>query len=320
MWANEEVAVFCRWLRSYNADLAAREQVGFHGLDVYSLWESLRAILMHLREHDPDAVPAALDAYLCFEPHLERAHAHTRPLVPAGCEDEVVALLTQAREHAVKRGPVEFATWQNAEVVASAERYYRAMMRGGGQSWNIRDTHMADTLDRLLDHYGPDAKAVVWAHNSHIGDARATDMAHVGMVNVGQLARERYGDQVILVGFGCYRGTVVAAAEWGEQAQVMTVPAARPDSVEAALHDQVVDNALLVFPLAAQPRLLTDILDHRAIGVVYDPKREHRGNYVPTRLADRYDAFCWFNETTALHPLHTIRVATDELETFPTGV
>ncbi|WP_328475006.1 erythromycin esterase family protein [Actinoplanes sp. NBC_00393] len=323
MWANEEIVDFSRWLRAHNAAVDEEQRAGFHGLDVYSLWESLREILTHLREHDPDQVPAALAAYRCFEPYGEDAqeYALATRMVPASCESEVLDLLVALRQRAAADGTSRFGVWQNAEVVAGAERYYRAMVRGGRQSWNVRDRHMDDTLDRLLDHYGPGAKAVVWAHNTHVGDARATDMGDAGMVNIGQLARERYGaDQVVLVGFGTHRGAVVAGEAWGAPMQVMSVPPARRRTVEDILHTAAPQQALFVFPRDDRPDVLTDEIDHRAIGVVYHPQRERPGNYVPTVLGDRYDAFCWFDQSHAVLPLHLRTSDALEPETYPSGV
>ncbi|CAM3577212.1 erythromycin esterase family protein [Kibdelosporangium persicum] len=322
MWANEEVADFSRWLRAHNTTVDVRERVGFHGLDVYSLWESLREILIHLREHDPAEVPTALAAYRCFEPYGESAqdYAMATRMIPASCENEVVDLLVRLRERASADGGGAFGAWQNAEVVAGAERYYRAMIAGGRESWNVRDRHMDHTLDRLLSHYGAGAKAVVWAHNTHVGDARATSMAAHGEVNIGQLARERYGeDQVVLAGFGSHRGTVVAGDSWGAPMREMPVPAARSGSLEDALHVAAPERALFVFPREHRPELLTDELGHRAIGVVYDPDRERWGNYMPTIAGDRYDAFLWIDQTRALHPLHTRQVDVLEPETYPSG-
>ncbi|WNM42870.1 erythromycin esterase family protein [Micromonospora halotolerans] len=322
MWANEEVADFTRWLRDHNARVGEAERVGFHGLDVYSLWESLREILTWLREHDPDQVPAALAAYRCFEPYDEdpQRYALATRLVPHRCEEEVVALLAGLRERAAADGPDHFGAWQNAEVVAGAERYYRAMVRGGRESWNVRDRHMDDTLDRLLDHYGPGARAVVWAHNTHVGDARATDMADAGEVNIGQLARERYGpEQVVLVGFGTHAGTVTAGPAWGAPMETMMVPPARRHTLEDALHAAAPDRALLVFPRHGRPDLLTHEIDHRAIGVVYRSGRDSPGNYVPTVLGERYDAFCWFDTSRAVRPLPT-RPVPAEAESWPSGV
>lgn len=322
MWANEEVCAFARWLREHNAGRPKAARVGFHGLDVYSLWESLRAILLHLREHDPDHVADALAAYRCFEPYGEdpQAYAVQARFVPPGCEPQVLDLLVRMRRAAIFDGDASFSAWQNAEVAANAERYYRAMISGGADSWNIRDVHMADTLDRLLHHYGPQAKVIVWAHNTHVGDARATDMAASGIVNIGQLARERHqAEDVVLVGFGGHRGTVIAGGRWGAPAETMSVPRAMHRSLEDLLHATGLDQALFVFPTERQPDWLTGTLAHRAIGVVYHPDREQSLNYVPTRAGQRYDAFCWFDETTAVHPL-PVPAATREPETYPTGV
>jgi erythromycin esterase-like protein len=199
-----------------------------------------------------------------------------------------------------------FSAEQNAAVVVDAERYYRAMIRGSADSWNVRDVHMVDTLERLLGHAGE--KAVVWEHNTHIGDARATDMAGAGMTNVGQLLRERHGaDDVVLVGFGGYRGGVIAGDSWGAQMARMPVPPARPGSLEALLHEQVGEDALFVVPRGERPAWLDRRLDHRAIGVVYRPEREKWGNYVPTVLGERYDAFVYLDDTAPLRPLHLER-------------
>jgi erythromycin esterase-like protein len=323
MWANEEVTDFCRWLRTRNVALDEPARAGFHGLDVYSLWESLREILTHLRDHDPDQVPAALAAYRCFEPFGEdpERYALASQFVPAACEDEVIDLLVRLRERATADGAEAFAAWQNAEVALGAERYYRAMLEGGAESWNVRDRHMIDTLDRLLGHYGPGARAVVWAHNTHVGDARGTDMAEAGMVNIGSLGRDRFdADRVMLVGFGCHRGGVVAGGYWGAPMEVMRVPPARPGSLEDTLNEAAPAQAVFAFPTAGGPDLLTEWLPHRAIGVVYDPDRERVGNYVPTRLGDRYDAFCWFADTRPVRPLHLRPADALEPETYPSGV
>jgi len=315
MWANEEVADFACWLREHNARTG--RGAGFHGLDVYSLWASLREILVWLRENDPEQVPVALAAYHCFEPYGEdpNAYAWATRFVRGCCADEVVRMLVELRGG-------DFGVWQNAEVVAGAEHYYRAMTHGGPRSWNVRDRHMDATLARLLDHYGAGSKAVVWAHNTHVGDGRATDQSGHGEVTIGELARERFGaDRVLLVGLGGYRGTVVAGSAWGAPMEVMVVPAGRPGSLEEVLHAAAPPSALFVFPpLRDRPDLLVDEVPHRAIGVVYRPERDRWANYVPSVLGDRYDAFLWFDETRALRPLHTVRVDVREPETYPSGV
>ncbi|WP_250008567.1 erythromycin esterase family protein [Actinoplanes sp. M2I2] len=315
MWANEEVLDFAGWLRGFNA--SRETKVGFHGLDVYSMWESLREILTWLREHDPERVDAALAAYHCLSAYSEdpQSYAWATKFLRASCADDVVRMLVDLRGR-------ELAVWQNAEVVAGAEHYYRAMVAGGPTAWNVRDRHMDATLARLLDHYGDGSRAVVWAHNTHVGDANATDQAALGEVTIGSLARERHGAaQVVLVGLGGHRGSVVAGRGWGAPMTELPVPPGRPGSLEDVLHATAPEQALFVFPPPGErPALLVDELPHRAIGVVYRPEAEQLGNYVPSVLGDRYDAFLWFDETRALRPLHPLHVDTHELETYPTGV
>src|SRR5581483_7705875 len=201
MWANEEIVALAEWLRRHNAGLAEDKKVGFFGLDVYSLWDSLYAVLGYLRKADPSLLPAARRALRCFQPYGEdvQQYARATALVPTSCEDEVVALLKELRSKEPQyraAGREEFFTAeQNALVVKNAEAYYRAMVRGGPESWNLRDRHMTETLERLMRHRGAEAKAIVWEHNSHIGDARYTDMADDGMVNVGQLVRQRHATE-----------------------------------------------------------------------------------------------------------------------------
>lgn len=337
MWGNADVAAFTRWLRRHNEGLPPERRVGFFGLDVYSLWESLHAVLGHLREHDPGQVQHALETFPCFEPYAEdpQAYALATRYVPESCEPQVVSLLTELRRRAAQAAAVdgslaEFAARQNAEVLAGAEAYYRVMLDSGPESWNIRDRHMADTLDRLMEHYGPDAKAVVWEHNTHIGDARATDMVDVGEVNVGQLVRERHmGRGVVLVGFGSHSGTVIAADAWGDVPRIMSVPPARTGSVEDLLHRALPgERALFVFPHVQLQRppssgrgeWFHEEHGHRAIGVVYRPQYDPVGNYVPTVLAQRYDAFCYLDRTHALTPLHPLAEESREEQTWPAGV
>ncbi len=309
MWANEEVVAFTEWLRAHNAGLPEDERVGFYGLDVYSLWDSLRELHDYLAEHEPEHVEQAMRALRCFEPYAEDAqtYAYATRFAPTSCETSVVDLLSRlcAERAASVDGDdpeARFSAEQNAAVAAGAERYYRTLVSGSGSSWNVRDTHMADALDRLLEHTG--RKAVVWEHNTHVGDARATDMAAAGMVNVGQLARERHGvDDVVIVGFGGHRGSVIASSSWGAPMQRLPVPPARAGSLEALLHDALGRDALFVLPRGDGPEWLHRRRDHRAIGVVYDSRRERWGNYVPTVLGERYDAFLHIEDTHALRPL-----------------
>jgi erythromycin esterase len=325
MWANREVAAFLDWLHEWNRHRPEPQRVGFYGLDVYSLWDSMRAIITWLELNAPDAVPAAMRAWQCFVPYREDPHeyAWSTRLVPSSCEADVVALLVELRRRTHDLADDDedaFDAAQNAEVVADAEHYYRIMVRGDRQSWNIRDHHMADTIDRLAKHLGPRSKGLVWEHNTHIGDARATDMAAAGLVNVGQLVRERHADEgVALVGFSSHRGSVLAAAAWGAPERVFPVPEARERSHEDLLHRALGDPTVLVFGDSRSGPWLSTPLGHRAIGVVYQPRRES-GNYVRTVMGGRYDALIWFEETSALHPLHHEAPPHEpELETEPTG-
>jgi len=328
MWANEEVVQLVEWLRQHNAGLPDEEKVGFYGLDVYSLWESLAAVIEYLQRVDPGAVRAAYRAFQCFEPYGEdvQQYARATALVPMSCENEVVAMLLELRRKAPQyredSREAYFNAEQNALVTAGAERYYRAMVRGGPDSWNVRDRHMTDTLQRLVQHHGPQAKAIVWEHNTHVGDARATDMATAGMVNVGQLVRERcWEDGVVLVGFGSHRGTVIAGDEWSAPMQRMTVPPAEPGSYEDLLHRAAATDKLLLFEPPPERDPLLAPRGHRAIGMVYHPGLERFGNYVPTVLPLRYDAFLYFDETHALHPLHfPVQEEGEVPETFPSGL
>jgi erythromycin esterase-like protein len=323
MWANEEVAAFADWLRDHN--LTNGTMVGFYGLDVYSLWESLHEVMGYLSEHQPDALDAARAAARCVAPYGEDAqrYAWSTRLVPEGCEAEVIELLGEM--HRVRSvhdhdPEAELDALQNAEVIAGAERYYRTMVRADNESWNVRDCHMADTLDRLVRHHGRHAKAIVWEHNTHVGDARATDMAAAGMVNIGQLARERHEDEgVVLVGFGGHHGSVIAGDAWGAQMRRMPVPPAREGTHEDLLHQaRITNQSLLVFPERRDTPWLGARRGHRAIGVVYDPHRDRFGNWVSTVMGRRYDAFCSFYDTQALHPLHLEAVhAEGEFETYP---
>jgi len=203
-------------------------------------------------------------------------------------------------------------------VAVNAEKYYRAMVRGGGSSWNVRDSHMMETLDRLLEFHGPESKAIVWEHNTHIGDARYTDMADDGMYNIGQLAREKYGrDHVKLVGFGSYQGTVVAGKSWGAPMQKMDVPPAVEGSWEEMLHRLSTDDKIILSKDLREVPELQRRIGHRAIGVVYDPKFEAFGNYVPTVIPERYDAFIYFDETEAVHPLRMKTTGGKEPDLYP---
>ena len=215
-----------------------------------------------------------------------------------------------------------FSAKQNALVAVNAEKYYRAMIKGGPHSWNVRDRHMADTLERLLKFHGENSKVIVWEHNTHVGDARATDMAGEGMFNIGELARMQHHEKgVVLVGFGSYKGTVMAGKSWSAKMQTMQMPEARKGSWEYLLHSAGKENKLLLMDdFAGNDMFMENHIGHRAIGVVYNPQHEQYGNYVPTILPLRYDAFIYLDETKALHPLHIETDGAQMPETYPFGV
>jgi len=330
MWANREVIELVEWLREHNRRIAEERRVGFYGLDVYSLWDSMRVVTEYLERIDPRLAAAAKRAYTCFEPYAEdvQEYARATAIVPTSCEDETVGVLRELRARApqFREDGREgfFNAEQNALVAKNAELYYRTMVRGGPSSWNVRDHHMVETLERLMEHYGPRSKAIVWEHNTHIGDARFTDMARAGMVNVGQLVRQAHdADGVLLVGLGTHRGTVIAAEEWGAPMERLRVPPARAGSFEEAMYDAAVGDALLLFGGRDDHGIdgLHEPIGHRAIGVVYDPAAERWGNYVPTIMSRRYDAFLYIDETRAVDPLHMpVHIDGEPPETYPSGV
>ena len=328
MWANWEIVALADWLQKHNKGLPANKKAGFYGLDVYSLWESMESIMQYLKKTDPSALKVAEEAYHCFEPYSkDEGHSYARAsqFVPEICENEVVHLLKEIQQKLPTYNTDHenvFSAEQNALVTVNAEKYYRAMIKGGPHSWNVRDKHMADTLDRLLKFHGENSKVIVWAHNTHVGDARATDMVDEGMYNIGELARMSYEDnEVVLVGFGSYKGSAIAGSSWGADMQSMQMPEARKGSLEYILHAAGKENKLLLTDeLAALDVFMENHIGHRAIGVVYNPEYEQYGNYVPTILPLRYDAFIFMDETKALHPLHIQPDGKQIPETYPFGV
>jgi len=324
MWANWEIVALAEWLHEYNKSLPLDKKIGFYGLDVYSLWDSMKVMMNYLEKEDPQAAQSVRKAIQCFEPFNEDEHQYAHySLNTHNCRDEVVALLREIRMKAqYLDGDREagFNTEQNALIAVNAEKYYRSMIGFDDISWNVRDRHMMETLERLMQFHGDKSKGIVWAHNTHIGDAMATNMAAAGMVNIGQLAREEYGeDNVYLTGFASYKGEVIAGDEWGNPMEIMQVPEARGKSIEATLHQQSNENKYILFNEETDSIYETHIA-HRAIGVVYHPLNEKRGNYVPSILNKRYNALIYFDETRALHPLHMEPHNIKTPETFPFGV
>lgn len=328
MWANWETVALADWLLEYNRHQPSGKRAGFYGLDVYSLRESMDYILQYLEKHNGAALPAARKAFECFEPYsTDDGHSYARAsqLVPELCRNEVVAMLKEIREKIGQLNTDQenvFSVEQNAMISVNAEDYYRTMVKGGPGSWNIRDRHMTDTLNRLLEFHGPESKAVIWAHNTHIGDARATDMINEGMYNLGELCRLEHPEKgVVLVGFGSYKGSVMAGRAWGSPMQEMLLPEAKMGSIEDLLHKAGAGNKLLVMEdYFNNEMLMQHHMGHRAVGVVYNPLIEHFGNYVPTILPLRYDLFIYLNETQALKPLHVQASGEKVPETYPFGL
>jgi erythromycin esterase-like protein len=307
---NRSIASLVEWLRAHNDPVAAQQRVGLYGLDVYGFWNSMHAVLEHLDHVDAAAAATVRLALEGFEPYQEDLNEYARTMVgvPESRATEVIAMLGKRRQewprYDADGTEGSFHAEQNTLAAANAEAYYRTLLAGGTESWNLRARHLVDTLERLMHHHGPTSKVVVWAHNTHAGDARFTDMAGVGMVSLGQLLRQAHSEQdVVLVGCGSYRGKVLASPSWGEPAQIMELPPAAEGSWDDILHRvSPPDKLLVVGPAAQTPEFLAE-RGQRAVGVVYHPQAERYGNYIPTVLPRRYDAFLYFDQTQSLRPL-----------------
>jgi erythromycin esterase-like protein len=279
-------------------------------------------LISYLEKADPGAAKIALHALACFERHGgdERLYAQHARAVPAHCREEILDLLIEVRKRSMFYDEDEEArlnTEQNAYIAVNAEKYYRSMLSFNDDSWNIRDRHMADTLERLIDFHGKDTKAILWEHNTHLGDARYTDMKKARMLNVGQLVREKYGeDNTVIVGFGSHSGKVMAGRSWNAPMEKMNVPDAREGSIEDILHNESSEDRLLIFNRKNKKERFTRTIYHRAIGVVYHPELEYH-NYVPSELNGRYDAFIYLDRTNAVHAMHFHPDGHQVPETYP---
>jgi erythromycin esterase-like protein len=335
MWRNTVMTGFLAWLRDWNR-AHADSRTGLFGMDLYSMHASMALVLDYLETVDPFAARRARERYACFDAYGEDPQVYGMATTlgrAESCEAEVVAQMAELRRHYGRlvegnnqRSEEEFFyAEQNARLVKNAEGYYRSMFRGRDRSWNLRDAHMAETLVALLNHYGKAgaAKAVVWAHNSHLGDARATDMAQRGEWNVGQLARELFGERVYAIGFTTFAGTVTAARDWGEPAERRRVRPGLPGSCEELFHDTGIPAFWLdLREDNAATRLLQSPRLQRAIGVIYRPETERPSHYFNVRLAEQFDAVVHLDVTRALEPLER-NSGWDEgelPETFPEGL
>jgi protein-L-isoaspartate(D-aspartate) O-methyltransferase len=313
MWRNEEVGEFVAWLRAWNDGVKdPARRVAFSGLDLYSLHASMNAVVHYLEGVDPEAAALARRRYGCLAPWEDDPHAYGQAAASGrygSCEDAVVAMLAELLRRrldlSAKDGERFFDAAQNARLVANAEEYYRASFQGRISSWNLRDEHMFETLQALLAHRGAGSKAVVWAHNSHVGDANATEMAARGELNIGRLCRKALGDAAYLVGFGTDHGTVMAAHDWGDPPEIMQVRPSHERSYERLGHDSGVAAFLLPLRVPARPEVREELLAarlERAIGVIYRPRTEMQSHYFQAVLPRQFDEWIWFDETSAVTP------------------
>lgn len=337
MWRNAEVLDFIAWLREYNDGVQGRSpKAGFYGLDLYSLYASMDAVIGYLAAIDPQAAQMARSRYDCLAPYEHRTENYAYAIFRGqpSCKEEVLAQLLDIQRHASEYAKRDgraaedefFYAEQNARVVAEAENYYRTMLDEDTSSWNLRDTHMVDTLERLTQHIARTtgrSKMVVWAHNSHVGNASATSMGRRGEVNVGSLMRSRHGRNAVLIGFTTYHGTVTAAPEWHRPEERKRVRDARADSYESFFHElEIPDFYLPLRPHRPHLRGLPESMLERAIGVVYKPETELVSHYFRAGILNQFDAVFHYDKTRALEPLERTRIwdAGEVPETYPTGV
>jgi erythromycin esterase-like protein len=335
MWRNRDVVDVISWLREYNRPLTAEARVGFYGLDLYSLHTSIEAVLAYLTKVDPAAAARARERYDCFENFADNSQAYGYAAtlgLSRSCEDDVVAQLVDLRrraaEYATRDGRVAadeyFHAEQNARLVRNAEEYYRSMFGGRAESWNLRDTHMMETLGALLRQItrtSRHARAVVWAHNSHLGDARATQMGEQGELNLGQLVREKFESQARSVGFTTHTGTVTAASNWDEPSQRKRVRPSLAGSYERLFHETGIERFVLHLDDPDVRRVLSTPRLERAIGVIYRPATERASHYFHAHLADQFDAVIHIDHTNALEPLEPWSIDEADLpETYPSAL
>ena len=330
MWRNVEFEAFTRDLERYNQAREIDDRVAFYGLDLYNMNASIAAVLAYLDRVDEAAAEVARSRYACLSAWSQDPAAYGRAALTRGfsvCEKPVTQILIdlfkKQLDYTAQDGDQFFDAAQNARLVANAERYYRAMYYGSQMSWNLRDQHMYQTLRQILNHSGPDAKAVVWAHNSHIGDARYTDMGRErGELNIGQLCREDYRDTAALIGFGTASGTVAAASEWDTPMETKVIRPPRPESYESLCHEVDLERFLWDFRKDQSPEFLRLVHQERLqryIGVIYRPETERASHYSYATLPDQYDAFVWFDQTQAVTALPSLTNTTED-ETYPFGL
>ncbi len=330
MWRNREVVSFLEWLHNFNMQKKERNTFAeFYGLDLYSLFCSIDAVLAYLQKIDVDAAKVARERYGCLSPWQRDPASYGRAAISGkykSCEREVISMLQEMLEKRLEYLPQDAADYfdavQNSRLIANAEQYYRAMYYGGASSWNLRDRHMFDTLLSLLSFHGDDSKAVVWAHNSHVGNARATEMSSRGEFNIGQLCRSEFGDKAFAIGFGTHCGIVAAATDWGGEMELKKIRPSHAESYERLCHDAEIKSFFLHLRNPANTELREQLMEPRlarAIGVIYRPETELQSHYYQAIMPLQFDEYIWFDETTAVNPFdHPVIHGLPE--TFPTGL
>jgi protein-L-isoaspartate(D-aspartate) O-methyltransferase len=328
MWRNRDVRAFVDWLRDHNGNVPEARRVAFHGLDLYSLYSSIRTVLEYLDDVDPQTAALARERYGCLTPWQSDPITYGRAALSQpyrSCEREVVKILMEIskkqQQYAEHDGERFLDAVQNARLVANAERYYRTMYYGSQSSWNLRDGYMFETLQSLLQHHAPDNKTVVWAHNSHIGNAEATEMSSRGELNIGHLCRQEFGDAMYAIGFGTDHGTVAAASDWDGPMEVKQVRPSLDDSYEHLFHETGLAGGLLGLR-AAEPPVRTVLMRarlERAIGVVYRPETERASHYFQAVLPRQFDEYVWIEATRAVEPIESTELK-GMPETYPFGV
>ena len=327
MWKNKEVLDFVEWLKKYNTK--RNNTIGFYGLDLYGLENSIDLVIKYLEDIDSDLAALAKTRYSCIMPYMANPSEYGKLVKTKklqSCEKEVLKMLFDLlkNKNKLNHSQAYFYAYQNATVVVDAERYYKAMYYGSAESWNLRDFHMFYTLKSLLSYYGNDSKAIVWAHNSHIGNALATEMYARGEINIGHLCKEYFGSKSYNIGFGTHTGTVAAAENWGEAMKVMNVNDSVAESYEQLCHKTNVFNFTLPLRAEHSEKKLREFLNtprlERAIGVVYRPETELRSHYFKTVLPSQFDEYIWFNKTNAITPINTKTEKTKLSDLHPFGL
>jgi protein-L-isoaspartate(D-aspartate) O-methyltransferase len=331
MWRNEEALELVEWLRAHNAEVHDPERyVSFHGLDLYSMFTSINAVINYLNKVDPAMAETARQRYGCLSPWEQEPAAYGRAVLSGSyrdCEEEAVTMLRDMLQRRIEYSEGDhdgfFDAAQNAQLVADAERYYRLMYYGSVDSWNLRDKHMFETLERLLDFHGPGSKGIVWEHNSHVGNAAFTEMGARGEFNIGQLCRVRFADSAFLLGFGTDRGTVAAASDWDGPMEFKRIVPSHEASYERLCHDSGVEAFMLNLRNPTKSQLRAELMPlrlERAIGVIYRPESELMSHYFQACIPRQFDEYVWFDETRAVTPLTAAATAPGVPETFPFGV